>query len=114
MSTENGTTDATLAGTAEANTTFESKGKGKAPAESEDHPMGEAEDDEDDEDEDEAEEPEAEDDNLEEIDPSNVISGPRTRQKEIDYAKAAQDLPAEEDDEEDDEEFVPEDEEMEE
>lgn len=55
MSTENGTTDATLAGTAEANTTFESKGKGKAPAESEDHPMGEAEDDEDDEDEDETE-----------------------------------------------------------
>lgn len=43
-----------------------------------------------------------------------MISGPRTRQKEIDYAKAAQDLPAEEDDEEDDEEFVPEDEEMEE
>lgn len=115
MSTENGTTDATLAGTTHANTTFESKGKGKAAAESEDHPMGEAGDDEEeDDDEDEAEEPEAEEDNLEEIDPSNVISGPRTRQKEIDYAKAAQDLPAEEDDEEDDEEFVPEDEEMEE
>ncbi|KAK3950251.1 histone chaperone domain CHZ-domain-containing protein [Pseudoneurospora amorphoporcata] len=109
MSTENGTNDITFAGTAEANTPFESKGKGKAPAQSEDHPMGEAEDDEDDEDEDETEE-----DNLEEIDPSNVITGPRTRQKEIDYAKAAQDLPAEEDDEEDDEEFVPEDEEMEE
>ena len=56
MSTENGTTDTTLAGTGEANTTFESKGKGKAPAESEDHPMGEAgEDDDDDEDVDETE-----------------------------------------------------------
>ena len=55
-----------------------------------------------------------EEDNLEEIDPSNVLSGPRTRQKDIDFAKAAQNLPAEEDDEEDDEEFVPEDEEMEE
>lgn len=56
MSTENGTTGATLAGTAEDNTTFESKGKGKAAAESEDHPMGEAgDDDEDDDDEDEAE-----------------------------------------------------------
>lgn len=48
---------------------------------------------------------------MEEISLDNVV-GARTRGKKVDYEKAAQDLPDEEDDEEDDEDFV-EDEEME-
>jgi hypothetical protein len=43
---------------------------------------------------------------MEEIDTSNIISsGRRTRGKNIDFSKAAQDLPEEDDDEEDDEDF---------
>lgn len=43
---------------------------------------------------------------MEEIDTSNIISdGRRTRGRQIDFAKAAQDLPEEEDDEEDDGDF---------
>ena len=50
--------------------------------------------------------PAADDDNMEEIDLDNVI-GRRTRGKVIDFAKAAQENPPDEDeDEEDDEDFV--------
>jgi hypothetical protein len=41
---------------------------------------------------------------MEEINPENIV-GSRTRGKNIDYAKAAQELP-EDDDEDDDEDFV--------
>jgi hypothetical protein len=50
---------------------------------------------------------EPDDDNMEEIDTSNIISdGRRTRGRQIDFAKAAQELPEEDDDEEDDDDFV--------
>lgn len=50
---------------------------------------------------------EDEDDELAEIDPSNIISnGRRTRGKQIDFAKAAAEQPAAEDDSDDDEDFV--------
>lgn len=47
---------------------------------------------------------EADEDNMEEIDTSNIVQS-RTRGKTIDYAKAAQELPEEDDDEDDDEDF---------
>ena len=46
----------------------------------------------------------ADDDNMEEIDLDNVI-GRRTRGKVIDFAKAAEENPADEDDDEDDDDF---------
>ena len=53
--------------------------------------------------------PAADEDNMEEIDLDNVI-GRRTRGKVIDFAKAAEENPADDDeDEEDDEDFVEED-----
>jgi hypothetical protein len=43
---------------------------------------------------------------MEEIDTSNIISdGRRTRGRQIDFAKASDELPEEEDDEDDDEDF---------
>lgn len=48
---------------------------------------------------------------MEEIDLDNVI-GRRTRGKVIDFAKAAQENPAEDDDEDDDDDFEMEDEKM--
>lgn len=43
---------------------------------------------------------------MEEIDPSNIIGGRRTRGRVIDFAKAAEQNPADpEEDEEDDEDF---------
>lgn len=49
---------------------------------------------------------EADDDNMEEIDESNIITGGRrTRGKNIDFAKAAQELGDDEEDEEDDDDF---------
>lgn len=48
-----------------------------------------------------------EEDELAEIDPSNIItSGRRTRGKQIDFAKAAAEQPTQEDDSDDDEDFV--------
>lgn len=45
-------------------------------------------------------------DNMEEIDPSNIInSGRRTRGRQIDFAKAAAELPEDDDDEEEDDDF---------
>jgi len=88
------------------------KGKGKAveekkPIAVEDEEMDDEEEDEDEEmdevDDDDAAEPE---DDLEEIDPTNIVSR-RTRGKKIDYAKEAEaagnDL---EEDDDDDEEYV--------
>lgn len=49
---------------------------------------------------------EPDEDNMEEIDTSNIISGGRrTRGRQIDFAKAAEELPEEDDDEEDDDDF---------
>jgi hypothetical protein len=47
---------------------------------------------------------EADEDNMEEIDTSNII-GRRTRGRQIDFAKAAEELPEEDDEEEDDDDF---------
>jgi hypothetical protein len=49
---------------------------------------------------------EPDEDNMEEIDTNNIISGGRrTRGRQIDFAKAAEELPEEEDDEDDDDDF---------
>ncbi|KAF2261620.1 hypothetical protein CC78DRAFT_535475 [Lojkania enalia] len=81
------------------------KGKGKAPQA---EPMEESGDDSSDESgpEEQADDAEPEEeDNMEEIDTNNIIaSGRRTRGKNIDFAKAAEELP-EDDDEDDDEDF---------
>ncbi|RKF75090.1 putative histone chaperone domain chz [Golovinomyces cichoracearum] len=55
-----------------------------------------------------------EEDNLEEIDPDNIITSKRrTRGRTIDFAKAAEEMGPDDDDEEDDEDFLAvEDEEM--
>jgi Histone chaperone domain CHZ len=48
-------------------------------------------------------EDEVDEDNMEEIDPSNIISsGRRTRGRQIDFAKAAQELPEVDDEDDDD------------
>lgn len=47
---------------------------------------------------------------MEEIDPGNIVQGGRTRGATIDYAKAAQETPADDDEDEDDEDFQPPDE----
>ncbi|KAF2182693.1 hypothetical protein K469DRAFT_711372 [Zopfia rhizophila CBS 207.26] len=83
------------------------KGKGKAPQVPD--AMEESADDSSDEEsgaEDQAGDAEPEDeDTMEEIDTSNIItSGRRTRGKNIDFAKAAQEL-GEDEDEDDDEDF---------
>lgn len=50
----------------------------------------------------------ADEDGMEEIDLDNIVAGGRrTRGTKIDFAKAAEQHPAEEDDEEDDEDFEP-------
>lgn len=49
---------------------------------------------------------EPDDDNMEEIDTSNILSdGRRTRGRQIDFAKAAEELPEDEEDEDDDDDF---------
>ncbi|ODA80933.1 hypothetical protein RJ55_03893 [Drechmeria coniospora] len=92
----------------------EGKAKGKAIAE--DVPRHDAveeddeDDDEDDDDEDDenAEGGEEEEDGMEEIDLNNIVEGGRrTRGANIDFAKAAEQLPAEDEDEEDDDDFQP-------
>ncbi|KAJ3505644.1 hypothetical protein NM208_g16169 [Fusarium decemcellulare] len=85
----------------------ESKGKGKAPAEevTEDTAMDEDDDDSDDDDDEVAE---AEEDGMEEIDLDNIVEGGRrTRGQVIDFAKAAEQHPADDDDDEDDDDFQP-------
>jgi hypothetical protein len=44
---------------------------------------------------------------MEEIDLNNIVEGRRTRGAQIDFAKAAEQHPAEDEDEEDDEDFQP-------
>ncbi|KAL6901398.1 hypothetical protein GGI43DRAFT_404850 [Trichoderma evansii] len=92
----------------------ESKGKGKATQDDVPHAtaMDEDDDDEDeDDDDDELEEETAEpdEDGLEEIDLNNIVEGGRrTRGAQIDYARAAEQTPMDDDDEdEDDEDFHP-------
>lgn len=49
---------------------------------------------------------EPDDDNMEEIDTSNILSdGRRTRGRQIDFAKAAEELPEDEEDDEEDDDF---------
>lgn len=54
---------------------------------------------------------EADEDNMEEIETSNIIHGSRTRGKTIDFAKANQELEGDDDEDEDDD-FVDPDDEM--
>ncbi|KAI1185096.1 histone chaperone domain CHZ-domain-containing protein [Nemania serpens] len=85
------------------------KGKGKAVATEEpvDHSMDEEEDDDSG---DEEVGDEVDDDNMEEIDLNNIVDGGRrTRGRVIDWAKAAEENPADDDDDDDDEDdFHPE------
>ncbi|KAJ4341327.1 Histone H2A.Z-specific chaperone CHZ1 [Ascochyta clinopodiicola] len=87
----------------------DTKGKGKAPQ----NVVEESEDSSDESaGEDQAAEPEeADEDNMEEIETSNIIQGSRTRGKTIDFAKANQELEGEDDEDEDDD-FVDPDDEM--
>ncbi|PUU74341.1 histone chaperone domain CHZ-domain-containing protein [Tuber borchii] len=80
------------------------KGKGKAIA-----PEEEESDSGEDMDQTEAEEddPDVEDDDLAALDTSNIIAGSRTRGKQIDFAKAAAEQPADEEDDDDDEYHAP-------
>ncbi|KXJ96950.1 histone chaperone domain CHZ-domain-containing protein [Microdochium bolleyi] len=102
MSSGNGATDPTQS--------EDFKGKGKAVAEQHagDAPMDEDDDSSDDEQNEGGEAEEAED-NLEEIDLNNIVEGGRrTRGRVIDWAKAAEENPADDDDDEDEEDFEPE------
>ncbi|KAL9098111.1 MAG: hypothetical protein Q9163_006168 [Psora crenata] len=99
-----------------AQTVAEGKGKGKA--EAQDVSMGEEDSSSDEEtgaEDDAPDAPEEEDeDNMEEIDTGNIVSS-RTRGKNIDWNKAAEenkDVLGDEDDDEDDEDFEEKDEDM--
>ncbi|WZH39451.1 Histone specific chaperone chz1 [Fusarium acuminatum] len=90
----------------------EEKGKGKAPAEhiTEDSAMDEDDDDDSDDEDEEVRFPPPAlyyEDGLEEIDLNNIVQGGRTRGAQIDFAKAAEQHPADDEDEEDDEDFQP-------
>ncbi|KAI1135244.1 hypothetical protein F5Y05DRAFT_394923 [Hypoxylon sp. FL0543] len=87
----------------------QAKGKGKATEEPVDSTMDEDDDDDDDEEEEENEGGDDDaDDGMEEIDLSNIVAGGRrTRGRVIDWAKAAQENPAEDDDEDDEDEYEP-------
>ncbi|RMJ08382.1 hypothetical protein CDV36_011997 [Fusarium kuroshium] len=85
----------------------ESKGKGAAAPEDIHEDTAMDEDDDDDSDDDE-EVVEADEDGMEEIDLNNIVEGGRrTRGAVIDFAKAAEQHPAEDEDEEDDDDFQP-------
>ncbi|KAI0025748.1 histone chaperone domain CHZ-domain-containing protein [Xylariomycetidae sp. FL0641] len=88
----------------------ESKGKGKAVAAEEPMDQSMEEDDEDSGDDEEAAGDEEAEDGLDEIDTNNIVEGGRrTRGRVIDWAKAAEENPAEDDDDDEDEEdFEPE------
>ncbi|KAF2197930.1 hypothetical protein GQ43DRAFT_443797 [Delitschia confertaspora ATCC 74209] len=101
QSTDHRMEDAEMTGA--GNTAPLDKGKGKAPQE---QTMEETDDSSSEESgaEDQTIEDIEEEDNMEEIDTNNIITnGRRTRGKNIDFTKAAQELPEEEDD--DDEDF---------
>ncbi|KAI1388782.1 uncharacterized protein F4822DRAFT_429398 [Hypoxylon trugodes] len=83
------------------------KGKGAATEDPVDTTMDEDDDDDDDEEEAEGGDEDA-DDNMDEIDLNNIVQGGRrTRGRVIDWAKAAQDNPAEDDDDEDEDDYEP-------
>ncbi|KAF4981191.1 hypothetical protein FZEAL_2960 [Fusarium zealandicum] len=88
-------------------TLAENKGKGKAQAEQapDDTTMDEDDDDDSDEEEEVAE---PDEDGMEEIDLDNIVEGGRrTRGAVIDFAKAAEQHPADDDEDEDDDDFQP-------
>ncbi|KAJ0125100.1 hypothetical protein N8I77_006079 [Diaporthe amygdali] len=124
MATENDHVTENTAGAttaAQETPTTDAKGKGKAVATAEDVPADVAMDDDDDDeddDEDEAAEDAEEDDetgNPEEAISLDNVVGRRTRGKVIDFAKAAEENPADEDeDEDDDDDFEEEDDKMDE
>ncbi|KAI0914503.1 histone chaperone domain CHZ-domain-containing protein [Ustulina deusta] len=109
MSPENGTT---IPGdpTKVADETADVKGKGKAVAAEEPVDQSMDEDDEDDSGDEEAGDDADDDDNMDEIDLNNIVDGGRrTRGRVIDWAKAAEENPADDDDEDEDEDdFQPE------
>ncbi|KAI1364208.1 histone chaperone domain CHZ-domain-containing protein [Xylaria arbuscula] len=90
--------------------TTDLKGKGKATAAQEPVDQSMDEDDDDDSGDEEVADGADEDDNMDEIDLNNIVeNGRRTRGKVIDWAKAAEENPADDDDDEDDEDdFQPE------
>ncbi|KAI1506566.1 histone chaperone domain CHZ-domain-containing protein [Biscogniauxia marginata] len=110
MSTENGTAlpQDPAKVTDEQQTAAKGKGKAVATEVPADQTMDEDDDDDDDDEEEgDAGEDEAED-GLDEIDPSNIVEGGRrTRGRVIDWAKAAEENPAEDDDDDEDD-FEPE------
>lgn len=86
----------------------ESKGKGAAAPEDIHEDTAMDEDDDDDDSDDDEEVVEADEDGMEEIDLNNIVEGGRrTRGAVIDFAKAAEQHPAEDEDEEDDDDFQP-------
>ncbi|KAH8160513.1 hypothetical protein CIB48_g7736 [Xylaria polymorpha] len=86
------------------------KGKGKAVATEEPVDQSMDEDDEEDSGDEEAGDDADDDDNMDEIDLNNIVDGGRrTRGRVIDWAKAAEENPADDDDDDDDEDdFRPE------
>ncbi|RYP90733.1 hypothetical protein DL770_003128 [Monosporascus sp. CRB-9-2] len=108
MSTENGTTVPGQDPTTVAEP-VETKGKGKAVAAEE--PADTSMDEDDDESEEEVADAaeDEEEDGMEEIDLNNIVEGGRrTRGRVIDWAKAAEENPAEDDDDDDEDDFEPE------
>ncbi|KAJ4483830.1 histone H2A.Z-specific chaperone CHZ1 [Lentinula aciculospora] len=110
----NTTSKVVAANTQSVDASPNAKGKGKAPKEDQSMEEEEDDDDEDDEDEDDeeegSEEEEDEDDSLEEINPSAIMSGRRTRGVKVDYTSAEALAKAglknnEKDDDDDDEEM---------
>ncbi|KAI0181385.1 histone chaperone domain CHZ-domain-containing protein [Hypoxylon sp. FL1284] len=109
MSSENGATvpqDASA--TQGADVPVPSKGKGKAAATEQPADTAMDEDDDDDEEEEEEAEGGEDDDNMDEIDPSNIVEGGRrTRGRVIDWAKAAEENPADDDDDDEEDDYEP-------
>ncbi|KAI8630885.1 histone chaperone domain CHZ-domain-containing protein [Xylariaceae sp. FL1651] len=109
MASENGTTlpqDPTKV----TDEPVDAKGKGKGKAVATEEPVDQSMDeDDDDSGEEEAGDAEEDDDNMDEIDLNNIVEGGRrTRGRVIDWAKAAEENPADDEDDEDEEDFEPE------
>ncbi|KAI0402159.1 histone chaperone domain CHZ-domain-containing protein [Xylaria palmicola] len=111
MASENGATIPEN-NTKVADETVDAKGKGKGKAVATEEPVDQSMDEDDDEESaDEAGDDAADDDdNMDEIDLNNIVDGGRrTRGRVIDWAKAAQENPADDDeDDEDEDDFQPE------
>ncbi|GAW22101.1 hypothetical protein ANO14919_116360 [Xylariales sp. No.14919] len=85
------------------------KGKGKAAATQEPVDQSMDEDEDDDSGDEEAGDDADDDDNMDEIDLNNIVDGGRrTRGRVIDWAKAAEENPADDDDDDDEDDFQPE------